>query len=126
MFRHNKKTVTVGVFWMQITCNFLLWQIRKKNGSIESIVRFLLWTERKTNTRIMAERLRLTKVLSKIRIKHQLYFIYTAVVVIPVILIGTFLLFHNYRMMIDYHEDLLESDNRRVKNILFEITTQIL
>lgn len=73
----------------------------------------------------MAERLRLTKVLSKIRIKHQLYFIYTAVVVIPVILIGTFLLFHNYRMMIDYHEDLLESDNRRVKNILFEITTQI-
>ena len=73
----------------------------------------------------MIKRLRFTRIFSRARIRQQLYVIYAAVVVIPIILIGTFLLFHNYRMMVNYHEDLLESDNRRVKNILFEITTQI-
>ena len=73
----------------------------------------------------MIKRLRFTRIFSRARIRQQLYIMYTAVVVIPVVLIGIFLLFHNYRMMVNYHEDLLESDNRRVKNILFEITTQI-
>ena len=73
----------------------------------------------------MIKKLRLTRIFSKTKIKHQLYLIYTAVVVIPVILIGAFLLLNNYRLMANYHEELLEADNRRVKNILFEITTQI-
>ena len=46
-------------------------------------------------------------------------------VLLPVTLIGTFLLWNTYRLLTDYHRDLLESDNSRVKNILFEITTQI-
>lgn len=50
---------------------------------------------------------------------------YTVVVIVPITLIGMFLLINNYRMMVNYHRDLLESDNLRVRNILFEITTQI-
>lgn len=50
---------------------------------------------------------------------------YAAVLVVPVVLIGMFLLIYTYRMMVNYHTDLLESDNHRVRNILFEITTQI-
>lgn len=73
----------------------------------------------------MIRRLRLAGIFSKTRIKHQLYLIYTAVVVIPIVLIGTFLLLNNYHLMVDFREELLEADNRRVKNILFEITTQI-
>lgn len=73
----------------------------------------------------MFKGLRLTKIFSRARIKQQLYLVYAAVVVVPIVLIGAFLLFNNYRMMVNYHEDLLEADNRRVKNILFEITTQI-
>ncbi len=73
----------------------------------------------------MFKRLRFTRIFSKAKIRKQLYLVYAAVVVVPVVLIGTFLLFNNYRMMVHYHEDLLEADNRRVKNILFEITTQI-
>ncbi len=73
----------------------------------------------------MFKRLRFTRIFSKAKIRKQLYLVYAAVVVVPVVLIGTFLLFNNYRMMVHYQEDLLEADNRRVKNILFEITTQI-
>ena len=73
----------------------------------------------------MFKRLRFTKIFSKARIRQQLFLVYTAVVVVPIVLIGAFLLINNYRMMVNYHEDLLEADNRRVKNILFEITTQI-
>lgn len=73
----------------------------------------------------MFKRLRLTRIFSKAKIKQQLYLVYAAVVVVPIVLIGAFLLLNNYRMMVNYHEDLLEADNRRVKNILFEITTQI-
>ncbi len=50
---------------------------------------------------------------------------YAAVIVVPVVLIGMFLLLYTYRMMVNYHTDLLEADNHRVRNILFEITTQI-
>ena len=73
----------------------------------------------------MVKRLRFTRIFSKAKIRQQLYLVYAAVVVLPVVLIGAFLLLNNYRMMLNYHEDLLEADNRRVKNILFEITTQI-
>ncbi len=58
-------------------------------------------------------------------IRRQLYTIYTLAVLLPVTLIGTFLLWNTYRLLTDYHRDLLESDNSRVKNILFEITTQV-
>ncbi|MBQ6806560.1 MAG: histidine kinase [Lachnospiraceae bacterium] len=73
----------------------------------------------------MSKKAKLTKIFNKATIKQQLYTVYAVVVVVPIILIGMFLLINNYRLMTDYHRDLLESDNLRVRNILFEITTQI-
>ncbi|MDD6812718.1 MAG: histidine kinase [Lachnospiraceae bacterium] len=73
----------------------------------------------------MNNREKLTKIFNRSTIKQQLYFMYTVVVIVPITLIGMFLLINNYRMMVNYHRDLLESDNLRVRNILFEITTQI-
>lgn len=67
----------------------------------------------------------LSKIFNKAHIKQQLYLMYSIVVVLPILLIGMFLLVNNYRIMRNYYQDLLESDNHRVKNVLFEITTQI-
>lgn len=63
--------------------------------------------------------------LKKANIKKQLYTIYFVAVILPITLIGSFLLINTYRLLTNYHRDLLESDNLRVKNILFEITTQV-
>ncbi|MDE5598885.1 MAG: sensor histidine kinase, partial [Lachnospiraceae bacterium] len=68
---------------------------------------------------------RFTAIINRAPIRRQLYLMYAAVIVVPVVLIGMFLLLYTYRMMVNYHTDLLESDNHRVRNILFEITTQI-
>ncbi|MEZ3477874.1 MAG: histidine kinase [Lachnospiraceae bacterium] len=63
--------------------------------------------------------------LRKLGIQKQLYTIYMLAVLIPVSLIGTFLVGNTYRLLTNYHGDLLESDNLRVRTILFEITTQV-
>lgn len=61
----------------------------------------------------------------KANIKQQLYSIYFAAIVLPITIIGSFLVVNTSRILTSYHRDLLESDNLRVKTILFEITTQI-
>lgn len=58
-------------------------------------------------------------------IRQQLYTIYFAALFLPIMIIGIFLLMNTYTLLANYHRDLLESDNLRVKNILFEITTQV-
>lgn len=63
--------------------------------------------------------------LRKANIKQQLYMIYFVAIFLPVSIIGVFLLINTSRLLTSYHRDLLESDNLRVKTILFEITTQI-
>lgn len=62
--------------------------------------------------------------LRKSGIRRQLYIIYILAVFMPVILIGIFLVGNTYKLLTGYHRDLLESDNLRVRTILFEITTQ--
>ena len=62
---------------------------------------------------------------NKASIRQQLYTIYFVAVVVPILLIGFFLVGNTYRILVDYHSDLLESDNQRVRNILYEITAQI-
>ncbi len=49
--------------------------------------------------------------------------IYTAVIVVPMLLLGTFLLLYTARIMINYYTGLLRSENHRVRNLLFELTT---
>lgn len=58
-------------------------------------------------------------------IKRQLYTIYTLVVVIPILLIGTFLILYTRHMMANYYTDLLRSDNYRVRNVLLEMTMDV-
>ncbi len=70
----------------------------------------------------IAERL---KIFNKATIRQQLYAVYAVVVVVPVITVGMFLLINNYRMMEDYHRDLVEADNFHVRNVLFELTSRM-
>lgn len=62
---------------------------------------------------------------NRMPIKKQLYRIYTVVVVVPILLIGSFLLTYTHHMMENYYTDLLKADNYRVRNILFDITREI-
>lgn len=63
--------------------------------------------------------------LKKKKIRNQLYTIYLTAVFLPVTVLGAFMIVNNSRMLSAYYRDLLESDNLRLKTILFEITTQI-
>lgn len=58
-------------------------------------------------------------------IKRQLHTIYTAVVVVPILLLGTFLMMYIYHMMVNYYMDLLKADNYRVRTVLFDITMEV-
>ncbi|MDE7359420.1 MAG: sensor histidine kinase, partial [Lachnospiraceae bacterium] len=69
--------------------------------------------------------LKLAMRFNRIPIKKQLYRIYTVVVVVPILLIGSFLLMYTYHMMGNYYTDLLEAENYRVRNILFDITREV-
>lgn len=71
------------------------------------------------------EKVRKFNLFKKANIKQQLYSIYFAAIVLPITIIGSFLVVNTSRILTSYHRDLLESDNLRVKTILFEITTQI-
>ena len=63
--------------------------------------------------------------LNRLTIRRQLYRIYTVVVVVPILLIGSFLLMYTYHMMQNYYTDLLKADNYRVRNIFFDITREV-
>lgn len=63
-------------------------------------------------------------VISRAKIKRQLYIVYVFAVFLPIVILGGFLLLYTAKLLTNYHEDLMESDNLRVKTILFEITTQ--
>lgn len=65
------------------------------------------------------------EIFKSAKIKQQLYFIYFVAIFLPITIIGTFLLTNTSKLLTNYHRDLLESDNLRVKTILFEITTQV-
>lgn len=65
------------------------------------------------------------RILKNAKIKQQLYFIYFVAIVLPITVIGSFLVINTARLLTSYHRDLLESDNLRVRTILFEITTQV-
>lgn len=54
-----------------------------------------------------------------------MYTIYTAVVVVPILLLGTFLLAYTRHMMVNYYMDLLKSDNYRVRTVLFDVTMEV-
>ncbi len=58
------------------------------------------------------------------KIKHQMYAVYAIGLFIPLLIVGTFLIFSANRMLNNHYIQLLEADHRRVKTLLSEITTQ--
>ncbi len=58
-------------------------------------------------------------------LKRQLYIVYIVSIFIPILLIGSYLVYNNYSMLYDHHESMLVSDNLRVRSIVFETTTSI-
>ena len=65
------------------------------------------------------------KKITSWKIKKQLNFIYLMAIVLPIITLGTFLVTTTANLLLNYHKDVVESDNMRVKTILFEVTSQI-
>lgn len=63
--------------------------------------------------------------LGNASIKKQFYIIYIIAIILPITIIGSFLLINTSNLLTNYYRDLLESDNLRVRTILFEITTQV-
>ncbi|MCM1267382.1 MAG: histidine kinase [Bacteroidales bacterium] len=62
---------------------------------------------------------------NRFKIKRQMYQIYGLVVVVPVLLIGAFLIAGIYRLMIKDNAELVHSDNYRVRNVLFDLTREL-
>lgn len=69
--------------------------------------------------------LRISKAIGNKSIKKQMYSVYFVAMVIPILLVGIFLVVNTYRQLTNYYSDMIASDNLRVKNILFQITTQV-
>ncbi len=73
----------------------------------------------------MKKKRKLFGFIGQSKIRRQLYTIYFLAVLLPVTLIGIFLVSNTRTLLTNSHRDLLESDNLRVRTILFEITTQV-
>jgi two-component system sensor histidine kinase YesM len=50
---------------------------------------------------------------------------YMLAVIVPIFILGSFLIGTTYRLLMDYHRDLTISDNQRIRSILFEVTSRI-
>ena len=64
------------------------------------------------------------KKFTNVSIRIQLYRIY-AVVLVPILLIGAFLIVCIHQLMVGFYADLLHSDNYRVRNVLFDLTREL-
>lgn len=58
------------------------------------------------------------------KIRSQMYLTYAVALLIPLSILGYVLLSSGSRMLTDHRLELLEADNRRVKTLLSEVTTQ--
>ena len=60
----------------------------------------------------------------KTKIKHQMYMVYALGLLLPLLVVGSILIISENQMLNKHYTELLEADNRRVKTLLSEITTQ--
>ncbi len=58
-------------------------------------------------------------------VKKQLNLIYLFTLLLPILIIGFTLLISSRRLLIDHYQTLVESDNTRVKSIMFDVTTTV-
>lgn len=67
----------------------------------------------------------LRKVFRNTKVKKQLYFIYFTAILIPILIIGFFLVFYTRKLLLDHYQNQVEADNTRVKSIMFDVTTSV-
>lgn len=58
-------------------------------------------------------------------VKKQLNFIYFTSLLLPILIIGITLIFNARTLLINHYQNLVESDNTRVKSIMFDVTTTV-
>lgn len=58
-------------------------------------------------------------------LRRQLYKIFVTILLIPAVVIGSYMLIYNYNMIYDNHKDMLKSDNLRIRSILYDVTTSL-
>ena len=68
---------------------------------------------------------KLQSLFSKTKVQKQLYAIFFAAILIPVTVIGILLLLNTQKLLTNHYENQIESDNLRIKSIMFDITTNI-
>lgn len=56
-------------------------------------------------------------------VKKQLNFIYFTALLIPILIIGIFLIVNTRRLLLNHYKDQVEAENIRVKSIMFDVTT---
>ncbi|WMJ87342.1 sensor histidine kinase [Anaerocolumna sp. MB42-C2] len=58
-------------------------------------------------------------------VKKQLNFIYFSALLIPVLIIGIFLIVNTRRLLLNHYQQQVEADNTRVKSVMFDVTTTV-
>jgi two-component system, sensor histidine kinase YesM len=66
---------------------------------------------------------KLLRVFSKVKVQKQLFFIYFAAILIPILIICLFLFINTRHLIYNHYKSAVESDNIRVKSIMFDAST---
>ena len=67
----------------------------------------------------------LKRIFPNKKVKKQLNFIYFTALLIPILIIGIFLIFNTRKLLLDHYHDQVASDNTRVRSIMFDVTTTV-
>ena len=60
-----------------------------------------------------------------LKIKNQLYTVYLLGILIPVAIVGCYLILNTHSLLIEHHTAQINSDNIRVRSIILDVTTSI-
>jgi len=67
----------------------------------------------------------LRRLFRNTNVRKQLYFTYFTSIIISILLIGVTLILNANSLLIDHYQNLVESDNTRVKSVMFDVTTTV-
>ena len=63
--------------------------------------------------------------INKLKVQSKLHLFYFTAIFIPVMLIGTYLVYNSRSLLLDHYEELAYADNLRVKSLLLDMTSNI-
>jgi two-component system sensor histidine kinase YesM len=67
----------------------------------------------------------LHRLFRKTNVKKQFILIYFSLIVLPILLIGGILTYNSNQLLLAHYQSLTESENTRVKSIMFDVTTTV-